>query len=372
MRKLLLLFYITSLILSGCAQKRIVEDMGFIHSIGFELNEAEDAEEEGILTITITFPQVRPSAAKDHVVLSTIAHTSKEGRTKLARQTERVLVSGQLRSVMFGDTLAKMGFFDTIDTFKRDHAVGLNLKVIVVNGSPKEMLMTEFPEHPRIGRYIFELLEKEAQTHVTVDTSLHEFIRDYYDDGIDPIVPLMKAGKEEVILDGIGLFNGDKLAMQVDPKKARVFLMLHENHLGGTLTKQMRLKNETKEDDYLYITFNTLESTRKVNVQSPSEIQVNIDVKGSIDEFTGYVKLSDDEAQKDIEKKLAAYIKETSEEIIEEMQQNQTDSLGFGQFVRNSLSYKNWKEMKWKEEIYPDAKIDVNVNVKLKGFGDVK
>ncbi len=360
------------LVITGCAQKRIVEEMGFIHSMGFELNQAENAEEEGILTVTITFPQVRPSAQKDYVVLSTNAHTSKEGRTQLARQTERVLVSGQLRSVLFDRALAERGFFDTIDTFKRDHTIGLNLKVIVVNGSPKELLMSEFPEHPRVGRYVFELLEKEAQTEITVETSLHEFLRDYYDDGIDPIVPLMKIGKEEIILDGVGLFNGDKLAMEVAPKKSHVFMMLHENHLGGTITKEMRLESEREKENYLYITFNTLESRRTVKVNSPTEIHLNLDVKGVVEEFTGSVKLSDDEAQIDLENKLAAYIKEVSEEIIQEMQQSQTDSLGIGQYVRNSMSYQKWKGMKWKEEIYPDAKIDVNVSVKLKGFGDVK
>jgi spore germination protein len=375
LRKLLLTL-VTSISLiilgTGCAQERIVEELGFIHGVGYELNEAENADEDGILTITLSLPQVSPTAVTDRVTLTTTAHTSKEGRTQLARQTERVLVSGQLRTVLFSDNLAERGFKDTIDTLNRDHSIGLNLKVIVVNGSAKELLMGEYEQHPRTSRYIYEMVEKEAKTHVTIDTSLYQFIRDYYDDGIDPIVPLIKQGKKEIILDGIGLFKGDQLVIKVHPKDGRVFKMLHGDYLGGNITVEMDLKDEPKEDDYLYLTFNTLESTRKVNVKSPSEIEIDLHVKGGVDEYTGHLDLSDDEVQMEIEEKLGKYIEEIGQKIISEMQEKQSDSLGLGQFVRNSSSYQKWKGMNWKEEIYPDAKISVNVDVKLKGFGSVK
>lgn len=370
MRKLLFLLG-TLLFITGCAQERIVEDLGFIHSVAYELNESENAEKEGKLIMTITLPQIAPTA-EDKLTLTTTANTSKEGRTQLSRQTERVLVAGQLRTALFSDNLARVGFLDTIDTLKRDHSIGLNVKIIVVNGSSKELLMGEYPQHPRVGRYIYEMIEKEAQTHVTVDTSLYEFIRDYHDDGIDPIVPLIKKGKEELILNGIGLFKGDQLVMEVHPKDGRVFKMLHGDYLGGTITKEIHLKDEPKEDDYLYISFNTLESKRMVTVKSPSEIQVNLEVKGGIDEYTGHLELTEDEVQKEIEKDLAKYIKETGEKLIKQMQEKQTDSFGLGQYVRNQSSYKKWKKMNWKEEIYPDAKITLNIDVKIKGFGSVK
>lgn len=359
-------------LISGCAQQRIVEELGFIHTVSYDLNEADNAEEEGVLIMTVAFPQVAPTAEKRIVRLTTTAHTSKEGRAKLARQTENVLVSGQLRSVLFSEDFARKGFLDTIDTLKRDHQIGLNVNIIVVTGQGKDLLMGDYPEHPRIGRYIYELIEKEAQTHVTVQTSLYKFIRDYYDDGIDPVTPILKQGKEEIIIDGIGLFCGDQLVHRVTPRDARVFMMLHGDYLGGSITKKLKLKEERKDDDYLYITFNTLESQRKVNVKSPSQVEIMIDVKGAIEEYTGYLNLAEDKFQKEIEADLAAYIEKTAEKIISEMQEKKTDSLGIGQYVRNGLSYEKWKSMKWKEEIYPDAEIAVRANVKLKGFGSVK
>ena len=356
---------------SGCAQPQVVEDLGFVHSIGYDLNEAEDAEETGVLVVTVAIPQITPTAETDRELLTTVAHTSKQARAKMARKTNRELVSGQLRTALFGMNLAEKGFFDTMDTLKRDYTIGLNIKIIVVNGSSKELLLEDYPEHPRTSRYLFELIDKEAKSYVTVDTSLHEFMRDYYDDGGDAIAPIVKVGINEIIMDGIGLFDGDRLVMKVDPIDARPFMMLHGDYLGGDITKEIKLEEEEKES-YLYITFSTIQSWRKVNVKSPEEIDIDLKVEGSIDEYTGHLELSDDEVQKEIEKKLAKHIEKVCKHLIHEMQQKNTDSLGIGKFVRNSSKYKEWQEMNWKEEIYPHAKINVNATVKLKGFGGVK
>ncbi|MCT8137963.1 hypothetical protein H1D32_09465 [Anaerobacillus sp. CMMVII] len=204
LHKLLLAIIAFCILLTGCAQQRIVEDLGFINSVSFDLNKSEDAEKEGVLVVTISMPQVAAAVESDRVVLTTTANTSKEGRSQLARQTELVLVSGQLRSVLFSDDLAERGFLDTIDTLKRDHTIGLNVKVIVVNGSGKELLMSEFPAHPRVGRYIYEMIEKEALTHVTVETSLYHFVRDYHDDGIDPMVPIIKKVRKKLLSMELG------------------------------------------------------------------------------------------------------------------------------------------------------------------------
>ncbi|OIJ11187.1 hypothetical protein BKP37_16150 [Anaerobacillus alkalilacustris] len=372
MRRLILLQYLlVVLVTTGCAQDRIVEELGFIHSIGYDLNEAENAKKEGVLIITAAFPQVAPTAKSDREMLTTVAHTSKEGKAIMARKTERILVSGQLRTALFSNQLAEIGILDTIDTLKRDHTIGLNVKIITVNGSTKELLFDEYPNHPRTDRYIYELIEKDAQTHVTVDTSLYHFLRDYHDDGIDPITPYIKQGSDEIIIDGIALYKGDRFVYNLDPKASRVFKMLHGEYLGGDITTEIDLQNEEKKD-YLYITFSTLESSRKVNVQSPSQITINIEVKGDIEEYTGQLELSDDEVQKEIERKLAKFIEKSSEKIIEIMQEHHIDNLGIGQYVRNSCNYKEWKEMNWSEEVYPEAEINVNVIAKLKGFGSVK
>lgn len=359
------------IILTGCPEKKNIEKLGFIHSVGYELNEADDAEKEGVLIITIDIPQIAPDADDAREVLSTIAHTSKEGRMKLARKTDRALVSGQLRTALFSSDLAKKGIFDTMDTLLRDHAIGLNLKIIVVDGSPKDLLMEDYPMHPRTSRYLYDMVEKEAKIQLTADTSLHLFKRDFHDDGIDPIVPIVKKGKGEIIIDGIALFLGERYVMKVNPVDARIFMMLHGDNVGGDITKEIKLDDEEKES-YLFMTFTTLDSKRKIKVKSPTEIDINVEVKGSISEYTGLLNLSDDEVQKEIEKKFAEHIKGVCERLIKEMQENKTDNIGIGQFVRNNSKYEEWQKMNWKEEIYPNAQINVNVKTQLRGFGGLK
>ncbi len=52
------------------------------------------------------------------------------------------------------------------------------------------------------------------------------------------------------------------------------------------------------------------------------------------------------------------------------MQEVQADNVGLGQYVRNSLSYQEWTDLNWREA-YKNAEIDVNVEVKLKEFGNI-
>ncbi|WP_096200819.1 Ger(x)C family spore germination protein [Bacillus sp. FJAT-45350] len=365
-----LFVFIIVICVTGCAEQRIVEELGFIHSVAYELNEERDSEEAGVLVMTVALPQITPTAKEDREVLTTIGHTSKEAKARLSRKTDRILVSGQLRTALFSMNLAEKGIHDTMDTLKRDNAIGLNVKIITINGSGKELLLEDFPKHPRTSRYIYDLIEKEAKTNTTVDTTLHYFTRDYYDDGIDPITPIIKMGEGEIIIDGIALYRHDQMAMTVNPKDSRIFKMLHGDYVGGDLTFEMELEQEEKED-YLFISFTTLESKRKIKPLSPTKIQIEVEVQDAIEEYTGYLSLANDDVQREIENKLAKKIRTISNTLIEEMQTNRTDALGVGQYVRNNLSYQEWLNLNWRE-VYPTAEIDVQVNVKLKGFGSVK
>ncbi|WP_216828152.1 Ger(x)C family spore germination C-terminal domain-containing protein [Alkalihalobacterium elongatum] len=56
------------------------------------------------------------------------------------------------------------------------------------------------------------------------------------------------------------------------------------------------------------------------------------------------------------------------EVIIKTMQQLNADSIGIGRYVRNSISYKEWRQIDWRE-VYPNIHVTCNVEAEIRDFG---
>ncbi|MNR65562.1 hypothetical protein D3C85_1886540 [compost metagenome] len=65
---------------------------------------------------------------------------------------------------------------------------------------------------------------------------------------------------------------------------------------------------------------------------------------------------------------VAENIRGKAQEMIKKLQQNNVDSIGIGQYVRNSLSYKAWKSLDWRK-VYPRVEVECRVKVRIKDYG---
>lgn len=351
---------------TGCTSDvRILERVGFTHTTSYDLLPNNK------LKISISIPKTEQAKSVSREVLTTTANSSKEARINLSRQTSRQIVSGQLRNTLFGLDLAKKGLWNYIDTLVRDTSISSRVKVTVVNGEAHEMLAKNYAEHPRTGQYIDRLLEKEIKGHSIAKVSLFEFARDYYDDGIDPVAPLVRDGGKHVILDGIALFRGDQYAMRVPTEKGIIFSFLRRDFKQGEISVELNKTEGALET----VMFSSLTSKRKIKVDhgSNGQVRVTIDVKvrGSVLEYIGDLKLNNTEERHELEERISRHISNQAEDLVREMQMHQVDSIGIGSYVRNSMTYNSWKAMNWKEE-YPKAEVTCKFNVTIKDYGKFK
>ncbi|MCD8509529.1 MAG: Ger(x)C family spore germination protein [Bacillus sp. (in: Bacteria)] len=303
-------------LLLGCAEQNIIEEVAFIHSVAYDLNKDEDKSKR--LTITVSIPQTAQDAVEDREVISVQARSVKDGRTAISRKTDRMLGNGQLRSALFSEELGKEGFIDILESLVRDHHIGINLRIILVEGTGKEVLTGEYTRYPRTGRYITNIVEKETEESIAIDTTLHQFNRDYYDDGIDPICAIIKKGENEIILDGIALFNGDKFVMKVSPVDGRTFKMIHGSYRGGNVSMPVEDGNG---ENGSYLTFSTIHTKRKIKALSPDHVQIEVDLVGTLDEYIGHLDLSTTVAQRKLEEQISNHLKKEAEGLLAEMQE---------------------------------------------------
>ncbi len=288
----------------------------------------------------------------------------------MAMQTHLQLVSGQLRNSIFGLTLSKAGLWNHIDTLIRDPSISPQVKVTIINGNAGELLRKDYKQQPRTGRYIDKMLQKEAEGQTVPKVTLYHFARDYYDDGIDPIAPVLKDIGDHITIDGIGLFRDDRYVAKIEPKDALIFAFLRGRFKQGELS--VNLSREAHSDKQIAM-LSGLMSTRKVKVNlgrnGQPTVTFAIRITGSILEYIGPYNLSDSSERKKLENQIASYITDKSEKMVAMMQKNKVDNLGIGIHVRNRMTYKEWKSMDWNDDLYPNVRVLFDVSVKIKDYG---
>ncbi|RJE89737.1 Ger(x)C family spore germination protein [Paenibacillus sp. 1011MAR3C5] len=367
-RRIVVAAALLACLLSGCSDQRILERLGFLHTASYDLIPVENKHMEDQLEVSVTYPVIDAQLRKvKYEVFSATAQTSKEAKMKISRKSELSLVNGQLRSTLFGLSIAKKGLWEYIDTLVRDPSISQRVKITVVNGNANELLKKKYPSHQSTGQYIDRMLEKEVRSNNVPEITIYEFARDYFDDGIDVIVPIIKDQGVDIVVDGIALFEGDQYKTKLDAEQAIYFAFLRDSFKQGDIS--IDLSEVGLRGEYI---FSTLSSKRELNVKRDSsgarEVEIAVDIRGSVLEYTGDLQLSDHEEKERLEKLVSHYISRKLNAIIKKMQKYKVDSIGVGKHVRNSMTYSDWIKLDW-NRLYPQTKIQTNVHVTIKDYG---
>ncbi|MCT1400388.1 Ger(x)C family spore germination protein [Paenibacillus sp. p3-SID867] len=349
--------------LSGCGDQRILEDLGFIQTTSYDLLP------DGKLAISVSIPQADPETTAKREVLTATANSSKEAKMIMSRRTGMLLVSGQIRNVLFGLSMAENGLHGHLDTLFRDPSISSQVKVSVVEGHAGELLIDDYRQHPRTGRYIDMLLEKEALGQTIPKVTLFNFARDFFDQGVDPVAPIIKKHENNYITtNGIALFRDDRYVTKIEPQDALVFAFLRGKFRDGQINIELSEPGDTKEN----VMFSSLISSRKVKVtrgaQGVDKVTYHIKVTGTVLEYIGDARLSNDRERHELEKRISKYISKKGDRIITLMKQHQVDNLGIGTVVRNRVGYAQWKKMNWRQELQK-LPVECLVEVHIKDYG---
>lgn len=358
-------WFMIMLLITGCGETRILERLGFIHTTGYDF---EPKGKEDTLRVTIAVPKADPEGSIKRETMTTVVASSKEARIHFSRQSELSLVSGQLRNVLFGETLARKGIVEHIDTLVRDPMISQRVKVTVVKGTSYELLNKQYPNHPMPGQYIDRLLDKEAAKMMIPAVTLYDFTRDLYDDGIDPVAPIVKPAGQDIALDGIALFKDDRYVSRIPPDEVLIFSILRRNFKKGEMSVDLKELGQERSR----LLFSSVFNNQKVKVRRDSngELSARIQVllKGSVLEYIGDLDIANDAERHKLEKQIAEYVELRTKRMLKSMQKHRADGLGIGMHVRNSMSYAEWNKLNW-DEVYPAMKIDCSAKVVIKHYG---
>ncbi|MDQ0874845.1 spore germination protein [Paenibacillus sp. V4I3] len=363
------------LCLTGCVEQNRIEKLGMSDAVAMDTVYEENGKpSETEVSIAISIPSAGTLDKQQADILQTIAESPKDGRSKLSRKIDKVLVSGQLRSMVFGKDLAKQGIWKELDSYRRDYTVGEKLKIVVVNGSAVDMLTHKYAQIRSVGNHIDQLLTQEAKIHEVPDVSLYSFVRDYYDDGTDPIAPMLVVNGDNVEIDGIALFKKDRYMGKISAEQTVMFSILNKSLKMGEFDITFMDRSSGQKESAM---ISSIASKREVIVNKQErartvpQVVIRIRLSGIILEYTGKSTFKKAEEQKNLDQDLSEAIREQLQTIVSHVQRSGGDNLGIGTYVRNSMSYEKWNNLNWKS-IYPRADIRVEVDTTIRDYGMIR
>jgi spore germination protein len=355
------------IVLTGCAEQRIIDDLALINAVGYDVTK----NEKNPLKLTVTFPIITKDGKYDRKTIMVEGKSSKEAREKVRLKTNLKLESGQIRVTLYGQELAKQGMLPYLQSLVRDPSIGTRAKLALAEDKASDVLMLQIKNEGQNATYLEQFLTKLNRENLRTNYNIYQFLRDYYDDGIDPILPVFKVEKNNIVYNGIGLFHEDKLVEILKPSEARYLFLFREEMKQGNFVEQIDVGEEEKAS----IMLNYQLKQHHINIQSTStntkKASINIELIGDVLEYTGKEEISDPKIQKKIEMIISKKINQEGKELIIKLQKLQVDPLGINRYVRNKMSYKEWKALD-KYQSYKDMDIKIEANIILNSSGKWK
>ncbi|MGM0827670.1 MAG: Ger(x)C family spore germination protein [Bacillota bacterium] len=362
--KMIVLITIYCLLLTGCGESNIIEDLAILQAVAFDMSESR----ENPLKTTVLFPTVSKEGMFDTTILTTDGKSSHDTFLKLQNLTNLKIVGGQ-STFLFGEDLSKLGLINVVKTFTRDPEVSTRVKFAIVEGKGEELLKKKIPSVEDNSEYLYTFIDKLGSQNKVFNTDKYRFLRDYYDDGIDPVLPVFTYEGENIELKGLGTFKGDKYVTLLTLSETQILNFLSGNIENGELMMSIN-DEESGENCQLFLSSINSENDNIVNTKNMS-VEVILDLKGSVLEYTGTMDLSKEKYQRQLEKQVENYLITNSKKLLSKLQEYQTDPIGIGKLVRNRLSYERWHKMNW-NKTFSNMNFKVKVTVDLTNTGRSK
>ncbi|WP_226678839.1 Ger(x)C family spore germination protein [Mesobacillus jeotgali] len=352
--KRILLIIVVSLLLTGCVEKEIIDDVNIEMGVGYD--STDDEKIEG----TIMIPVFNPDKKIGNFTFSATATSSRNLIQEIQRKSAQPLVTGSLEIALFGTEIAKKGIREFIDSFERDPSIGARVYFAVADEKAKGILSGKYGNRGN-AVHLSDLIEHNIENQNLPETNMHLFLFKLYQEGQDPYLPIFKKVEPDVIdITGIALFKDDTMVSELPPEKMFFFKLLTDKFSEGHFKLDFDGKHTAVKD---------LDSKHKFRLEkrNPYTITIDIEIKGVIREYTGTFVTP--EVIKKIEETFESQVNKETTAMIKDFQEKGIDPLGFGQFIKSKTRGFDFK--RWEDE-YKNLTVNVQTDMIITEVGIVE
>ncbi|WP_313894082.1 Ger(x)C family spore germination protein [Psychrobacillus sp.] len=355
--------------LAGCSQKEQkvpLEDVGLVGSLSL------DYIDEDQMKLTVAIPQYSKEAKKQTQIYSVVTELMSEGMVEIEKNSHKKVILNQLRVVLVDEESARSGqATKVIRSLYRNAEVANKVLVAVVKGNAEEILRAEYPDKPAINFYLSDLLQAKMNTAFNPNTNFHDFMYTQTNPVIDTIMPSIE-GKDGLIeLNGVALFDEEKMIKILSPQDALIIQALQGRKKIAPLYLSMNHESYGKEILLLDLIHSKVKIKSNKNFESP-KVSITLKVSGTLAEYKGARErdLDKKEAIVKLEKDIDAEIKRDIGKFLEKLKELKVDPIGLSENFRMYYNGK-WTTEQTKE-IISKLEWDVSVEVTIISTGTLK
>ncbi|MEJ8553651.1 Ger(x)C family spore germination protein [Tepidibacter sp. Z1-5] len=355
------------LILSGCWNYREINDVNIINGAAVDLSEEK---EKYILTVEI----VKPLAGQDFKLDANLI--SEKGKSIFDAARNMIVHSGKrgywphAKVFIISEDIAKKGIVDIIDFINRDAEVRSDIWLLISKEkTAKEILECETKLHSTISAHLEDKLKNKDSVSKFEAVELHQFLKDLAAEGISCTIPIVNRSiqKDEVVPEifGMGVFKKDKLVGSINGIETMSMMLIKDELKSGLVI----VKNvDNANTDCTLEIFKT--KTKVKPIMKDGNIIMNIDSKldVGISEIIGSEDLISEPGRNKLKVEAEETVKKEMLKTIKRAQKDyNSDIFGFGNAIYRKMP-NEWKKIKddW-DEIFEHLKVDINVEVNIKG-----
>ncbi|EPD50587.1 Ger(X)C family germination protein [Paenisporosarcina sp. HGH0030] len=360
--KLGFIFVVLFVSLVGCAEQKLLEQIGLTTLLGYDLREDDK------LSVTAVVRQVNPEFQSNVEVISAENETIRGARTVINRKTSKKNVTGQMRVVLFGEEISKDGIAHYIDTLSKNSETSGGLYVAVVEGETKSLLEYQYQEIEDIGIHIFKLLEQNIKSEQMISSTIHEVAHDYYSLGRDVALPIIKRKDEIVEISGVALFNKDKMVGKLSAENSFYLKLARDFHKAAMfetkIPKESLPASQTQESqEDITVVIDTISTKKKLKLINPDtpEFDMQFTVRGRLLEIEANMDMDNPKNVQKLEEEIEKSMSKNLAKILVYCQEVDSDVFGLGEFYRSSVRESDLTYEKW-HEMYKDAKVNFKID----------
>jgi spore germination protein len=354
---------------SGCWSQKLFEDIGFILQMGLE--SAPDNKIQLSVTSPVVETGVKEKVDFEYTTVETLIRSS---RQKIRNVSGKMLQGGKIQHLYFSRELAEKGIHEYMEIFLRDPENPLLANIMVVDGSPREMMETslQFKDKARPGVYVAKLIEDAHNRFAAPEARIFNYTIWYYSGTIDPITTFIQYDGRNIRMAGTALFSGDKMVGTINVDQTMLLNALRGKCRQFEYVYRGMVPGEDQEDLKKGAVLNIIHPKCRFEIDTGGNkpaIKVNFKGEAALDEDAGPHGIEKEEVQKDLEKILEESMEKDILALLKHLQEVGSDPIGFGEILRAKQNA-YWKSANWKEK-YKTAEFTVEVKVNLNTYGTI-
>ncbi|MDN3015894.1 Ger(x)C family spore germination protein [Paenibacillus sp. BSR1-1] len=372
---LVLLLFSASFLLTGCWDRREVNDTALVLGAAIDKEKGENIK----LTIQVLIPRAVSGGQQGAggggegptvLVRSAIGENMADATSKLQTEFPRKIFWGHCKVYIIGTKLAKAGgLHKQIDFWLRHPEPRERADLFVSVGKAANILELQ----PPLELYVGQALRKLSEMHIGMSVTVKDFEQMLKGDTGTALLPLIKTlppltgNKQETIANIIGtaIFKKDKMVGQIDTKVTRGLLWLR-NEVEVTAVTVNPKKGETISLDPIR------EKTKLIPTikNGKWKILAKITSEGTIVQNGSHLDIMSTDITKRIEKELEKDIKQRLNlPLIQVKNGMNVDAFGFADAFHRKYP-KEWEKVKdhW-DKVLPQVDVKIAIKTRIRRPG---